>query len=63
MATPEYEYRVVDSLGAGPILETLDDAESDARYWTRIGLKDVRIERREVLPWKRATAPARGAKA
>ena len=54
----DYEYRVVDKIGVGPILTTMSEAEEIAETRTGRGLAQVRIERREVGPWAAMPVPA-----
>ena len=51
------EYRVVDSVGIGPVYASYKDAEETAQLWRDRALKRVRIEQREVGPWRTADAP------
>lgn len=52
------EYRVVDNVGVGPVEASYEDAEETAQFWRDRGLKGVRIEQREVGPWRAADTPA-----
>ena len=49
------EYRVVDSIGVGPPTESREEAELMAKEWMALPkLKKVRIEQREIGPWREA---------